>query len=94
MKKLVLFLALIAASFAAHGQTIATKDKDGNFVQVAAKPKTTDELTEGCQKSAAMFTDKDGNKYPVYLSKNGKMFIVATSKTSGRPYRRYFKIQE
>lgn len=32
---------------------------------------------------------KNGVSYPVYVSKNGKYFIIRTSKKTGKPYRQY-----
>lgn len=85
---LVFFIFFFSLSLSA--QVVATKTADGNFQQIEAPAKTVEQLTADCQKSAAMFTDKAGQKHAVYLSKNGKMFYIATSK-AGKPYRRYFK---
>jgi hypothetical protein len=35
------------------------------------------------------FVDKTGVKYPVYLSKSGKAFILRKSKKTGKEYRQY-----
>lgn len=32
---------------------------------------------------------KDGKEYPIFLSKNGKAYIIRVSKKSGRFYRQY-----
>ena len=31
----------------------------------------------------------DGTKYPIYMSQNGKYFIIKTSKKTGKEYRQY-----
>lgn len=31
----------------------------------------------------------DGKQYPIYLSKNGKAYIVRTSKKTGKQYKQY-----
>lgn len=90
MKRTLFFFIALFLSFAASAQVVAKKTADGNYQQTEAPAKTAEQLTAGCEKSAAMFTDKAGAKHAVYLSKNGKMFYVATSK-AGKPYRRYFK---
>lgn len=92
MKNAILFFFLLF-SLSLSAQTVAKKTADGNYVQTEAPAKTAEQLTTNCEKSAAMFTDKAGNKHPVYLTANGKMFYVATSK-AGKPYRRYFKTVE
>lgn len=93
MRTIFFSLLFSLFSFAATAQTVATKTADGNFEQVEVKP-TVESLTKGCEKSPAMFRDKDGKQHPVYLSKSGKMFYVATSKKTGNPYRRYFTVTE
>jgi len=90
MKKALVFVAFLFLSFSSFAQVVATKGTDGNYTQTEVV-KTAEQLTEGCEKSSAMFTDKKGQKFPVYLSKSGKMFYIATSK-AGKPYRRYFKV--
>lgn len=90
MKRTFFFLLISLFSLSLSAQVVAKKTADGNYVQTEAPAKTAEQLTAGCQKSAAMFTDKQGAKHAVYLSKSGKMFYVATSK-AGKPYRRYFK---
>lgn len=89
MKKVILFLAFCLFAFAGHSQTVAKKDASGDYVQTEVV-KTLEELTAGCEKSAAKFRDKSGKRHDVFLSPNGKMFYIATSK-SGKLYRRYFK---
>lgn len=91
-KSLTLFAALFLAGFAANCQTIATKTPDGNYQQIEIKP-TIETLTAKATKTEATFTDKDGAKFPVWLSASGKSFIVKTSAKTGNAYRVYFKIQ-
>lgn len=38
-----------------------------------------------------VYQDKKGNKYPIYVSKNGKYFIIRTAKTTGKEYPKYLK---
>lgn len=32
---------------------------------------------------------KDGNKYPIYATANGKCFVIKTSKKTGKEYKQY-----
>lgn len=34
------------------------------------------------------YLDKKGNKFPIYMTANGKCFIIKTSKRTGKPYRK------
>jgi hypothetical protein len=39
------------------------------------------------------YIDKDGKSFPVYLSKNGKLYtITGTSAKTGKPKRKYLKV--
>lgn len=40
-------------------------------------------------KTQYTYKTKDGKEYPIYLSKNGKAFIVRVSKKTGREYKQY-----
>lgn len=82
MKKLILY-ALLALSFATLAQN-TIKQPDGNYQQV--QKKASDYKPEG-----AIYTDKDGVKYPVYRTSNNKLFILRKSKKSGKEYRYYLK---
>lgn len=87
------FAAFIVLSFAAtsaDAQTTATKDASGNYTQIKVAA-TVASLEVGATKSGATYTTIDGEKFPVYLSKNGKAFVIRTSKKTGNPYRSYLK---
>lgn len=84
MKKIILFF-LIACS-TAFGQGIK-KGKDGNYYA-----DTTSKAAEKSAKATGkFFFDSKGQKWPVYESKNGKLFALRTSK-SGTQYKQYLKI--
>lgn len=82
MKTLIL-IVLLALSFWATGQTKVKEDAQGNYTAITAT-KTGSNTTE----TGKVFIDKKGIKYPVLLSKNGKLFYVRTSK-SGNKYNVY-----
>lgn len=46
-------------------------------------------ITKEPQKTGYIFHDKKGDKYPIYLSSNGKAFIIKTSQKTGKQYRKY-----
>lgn len=82
MKKLV----IIALFLLNVGVTMAQSvEKKGNvFVQV----KDTTYINSGV-KTEYKYQDSKGVEYPIYLTKNGKAFIIRVSKKTGRPYRYY-----
>jgi hypothetical protein len=85
MKQLIILAAILGLSFGLHAQTV-TKDAQGNYIAVKA-PKIDDKP----QDTGKTFTDTKGNVFPVYVSKNGKLFVIRTSKT-GTQYKQYLKI--
>lgn len=87
MKRLFIMVALAcmvgATSFAQGVQ------RQGNtFVQVE-KPKSDKVTLKNDKKTEYTYKAKDGNVYPIYLSKNGKAFIIRISKKTGREYKQY-----
>ena len=56
----------------------------GNYVAVKADPK----VQEATNKT---FTDDKGNVFPLYESKNGKLYYIKTSK-AGKEYKAYLKL--
>ena len=60
--------------------------REGNtFVQVQSDTVSLKNDT----KTQYTYKAKDGREYPIYLSKNGKAFIVRVSKKTGREYKQY-----
>jgi len=84
MKKALIAIAILF-SFNCNAQN-ATIDKSGNYVAIQKKAASEDKAT------GKTFTDAKGNKYPVMVSKNGKLFYVRTSKT-GKEYKVYIKTE-
>jgi len=83
---IVLFLLLCVSSLysVCRAQNVT---RQGNvFVQDSSshKPKKQDvTLTK------YFFIAADGNKYPIYMSANGKYFIIRKSSKTGKEYRQY-----
>lgn len=85
MKKIILILALTISSFNIYSQNVQV-DKDGNYISIKNSRKGKSVATD------KFFVDNDGNKYPVYKSKNNKVFIIKTSRKTGKSYNYYLNI--
>lgn len=64
----------------------AKVDGNGNYVSVKVQKDK-----EPAKETGSTFTDNKGNVYPVYVSKNGKLFYQRTSK-AGNVYKAYLKL--
>ena len=80
---LLIMFALVCNMITINAQNIVRK---GNvFIE------QTDSTRSHAQKTKYIYQDKNGDKYTIYVSKNGKYFIVKKSKKSGKEYRKYPK---
>jgi hypothetical protein len=87
MKKLILLVFLALGSIG-YSQTVK-QDASGNYIAV----KDTKEGKKSEAKATGkMYTDSKGVTYPVYISKNNKLFIVKTSKKTGKNYNYYLNV--
>ena len=66
----------------------AFKREGYNFTQVTNKKGTAGQQ-QAATATLHTYTTKDGTKYPIYLSRNGRAFIIRTSKKTGNEYRQY-----
>lgn len=86
MKKFTLSLAaaLFIALTSLSAQTIV-KDAQGNYKAVKAQKDSTKvaDISTG-----NTFTDTNGNTWPVYKTKSGRVYALRTSK-SGNTYKQY-----
>lgn len=82
MKKLLLALAIVLISACAFGQDNYTREGN-NFTKTVTVTASQDSLT------SYTFTIKD-NVYPIWITKNGRCYIVRTSK-NGNQYRQYLE---
>ena len=84
MKKLLLLVALVMLM----GAPIFAQDvkRNGNTFEQVQSDKVT---LKNDTKTKYTYKAKDGKEYPIYLSRNGKAFIVRVSKKSGREYKQY-----
>jgi hypothetical protein len=84
---LALFFTLMALCLATSAQTVK-QDAAGNYIAVKA---TRDSTGTSAKPTGKTYTDTKGNVYPVMISKNGKLFVIRTSKT-GNKYNQYLKL--
>jgi hypothetical protein len=85
MKKLIFAALFIAATFNASAQV--KQDKAGNYY-TSPTGRTKQDTTN----TGHTFTDAKGNKYQVFQSASGKLFVPRISKQTGRYYRQYLKL--
>lgn len=92
MKKFIVSALIVFCAFAVNAQTTATRDAAGNYMYAPPKPKTEADLQKKATKTEATYTHKDGQKFPVWLSGNGKPFVIRKSEKTGNLYRQYLKV--
>jgi hypothetical protein len=86
MKQLIFLTSFIIACLNLSAQN-ARKDASGNYVAVQSVSDSTK-----ANKTGSTYTDSKGNVFPVYISKNQKLFIIRVSSKTGKPYNYYLKI--
>ena len=79
-------LFIMGLVIAGNAQTVK-QDAKGNYVAV----KSTSDTAATYKPTGKTFTTTKGDIYPVYVSKNGKLFVIRTSKT-GNQYKQYLKV--
>lgn len=79
MKKIILciLLALFCITISAEVK------REGNTFKVEQTTKESDTKTQ------YTWIDKDGNVYPVFITKRGACYIFRTSKKTGKKYKQY-----
>ena len=87
MKHLIIILALLLGSFTGYAEV--TREGDTFKVEKTA---TTSSDTQ----TKYTWQDKEGNKYPIYITKKGACYVLRTSKKTGKEYKYYLpkNIQE
>lgn len=80
MKKFV--ICLILAIFCLVSNAEVTRQGDTFKVE-----KTTS--TSNDAQTKYTWEDKEGNKYPIYITKKGACYILRTSKKTGKEYKYY-----
>lgn len=87
MKKTIVAIVLMFCLCNANGQTKVQKTKNGNYIAVAAARVSTPGRLTG-----KAYTDSKGVNYPVWISANGKLYIVRISKKTGKEYKQYLQL--
>jgi hypothetical protein len=92
MKKLLMgTLVFLALKSNAQFSQAAKVDASGNYTAVAGTRDTALNLTND-KLTGKTFTTSKGENFPVYISKNGKLFVVRVGKESGKRYKQYLKL--
>lgn len=86
MKKIVLAVLLACTIWQAGAQT-NNVTREGNTFRVTAR--ATNKAGKEAEKTAYQWADNKGRNYPIYLSKNGRAYIIRTSGKTGKEYRYY-----
>lgn len=84
MKKLIITLAITFTALFTQAQTAVKQDASGNYISVSSTAENKD--------TGKTFTDSKGQSFKVYESAKGKLYINRKSKTSGKEYRQYLKL--
>lgn len=87
MKKLIICLLLATFSIVSHAEITR---QDDTFKVEATKTENSDTKTK------YNWEDKQGNKYPIYITKKGACYILRVSKKTNKEYKQYLpkEIQE
>ena len=80
----ILFLSLLNGLFA---QSVVKRNNLGQFEHITP---ARDSVSYAPTKE--IFVDSKGEKYTVYQTKNGKYFVLRTSKKTGKKYREYLRL--
>ena len=79
MKKIILCILLALFSINIHAEV----KREGNTFKVEQTSKASDTQTK------YTWEDKEGNKYPIFITKKGACYILRTSKKTGKEYKYY-----
>ena len=79
MKKLILCILLALFCINIHAEV----KREGDTFKVEQSAKASDTKTK------YTWEDKEGNKYPIYITKKGTCYVLRTSKKTGKEYKYY-----
>lgn len=82
MKKLFLIVCLALLGSAVYAQDVV---RNGNTFTQTSKKKAK----EAFMTTPYTYVAADGTKYPIYISGQGRYFIIRKSKKTGKEYRQY-----
>lgn len=81
MRRLFIAVALALAVSTVNAEV----KQQGNVFIEQAKPREA----KPAQKTEFVYIDSKGVQHPIYVSSNGKAFVVLTSKKTGKQYKKY-----
>ena len=81
MKKFIFCLFMALLSYTSYAQVA----REGNTF----KSITTQTTKSEGQQTKYTWEDKKGNKYPIYITKNGAVYINRKSAKTGKNYKQY-----
>lgn len=79
MKKIILCMLLALFSINIHAEV----KREGNTFKVEQTSKASDTQTK------YTWEDKEGNQYPIFITKKGACYVLRTSKKTGKEYKYY-----
>lgn len=79
MKKFILCLLLALFCITVNAEV----KRDGDTFKVEKTTSASDTQTK------YTWEDKDGNKYPIFITKKGACYVLRTSKKTGKEYKYY-----
>lgn len=79
MKKIILYILLALFSININAEV----KREGNTFKVEQTSKASDTQTK------YTWEDKEGNKYPIFITKKGACYVLKTSKKTGKEYKYY-----
>lgn len=86
MKYIISLLIMLTLSMSSFAEI----KREGNNFKVEQTSKASDTQTK------YTWEDKEGNKYPIFITKKGACYVLRTSKKTGKEYKYYLpkNIQE
>lgn len=80
MKYIISLLIMLTLSMSSFAQV----KREGDTFKVEQSSRTS----QG-EKTKYTWEDKEGNKYPIYITKRGACYVLRTSKKTGKEYKYY-----
>lgn len=79
MKYIISLLIMLTLSMSSFAEV----KREGNTFKVEQTSKASDTRTK------YTWEDKEGNKYPIFVTKKGACYVVRVSKKTGKEYKQY-----
>ena len=80
MKYIITLLIALSMSITSYADIV----RDGDTFKVEKTVSVNQDT-----KTKFTWEDKEGNKYPIYITKKGACYIIRTSKKTGKEYKQY-----